>query len=93
MQAIKNAEETKGKVDLEMKDLEQTLKNIETARPFDELTVVCIAVALRSGEIDGADLWCTFRMISQLLCQRLMRRLLRSFLEDAGLYQATRYVP
>lgn len=41
-QALKNAEETKGRVDLELKDLEKTLKNIEEARPFDELTVVCI---------------------------------------------------
>jgi F-type H+-transporting ATPase subunit d len=40
-QALKNAEETKGRVDLELKDLEKTLKNIEEARPFDELTVVC----------------------------------------------------
>jgi len=40
-QAVKNAEETKGRVDLELKDLEKTLKNIEEARPFDELTVVC----------------------------------------------------
>jgi F-type H+-transporting ATPase subunit d len=40
-QAVKNAEETKGKVDLELKDLEKTLKNIETARPFEDLTVVC----------------------------------------------------
>jgi F-type H+-transporting ATPase subunit d len=38
---VKNAEETKGRVDLELKDLEKTLKNIEEARPFDELTVVC----------------------------------------------------
>jgi len=41
-QALKNAEETKGRVDLELKDLDKTLKNIEEARPFDELTVVCI---------------------------------------------------
>lgn len=41
-QALKNADETKGRVDLELKDLEKTLKNIEEARPFDELTVVCI---------------------------------------------------
>jgi hypothetical protein len=41
-QAVKNAEETKGRVDLELKDLEKTLKNIEEARPFEELTVVCI---------------------------------------------------
>lgn len=42
-QAVKNAEETKGRVDLELKDLEKTLKNIEDARPFEDLTVVCIA--------------------------------------------------
>lgn len=41
-QAVKSAEETKGKVDAELKDLEATLKNIETARPFEDLTVVCI---------------------------------------------------
>lgn len=40
-QAVKNAEETKAKVDEELSDLEKTLKNIENARPFDELTVVC----------------------------------------------------
>lgn len=40
-QAVKNAEETKGRVNLELKDLEKTLKNIEEARPFDDLTVVC----------------------------------------------------
>ncbi|KAK5133130.1 ATP synthase d subunit [Meristemomyces frigidus] len=38
-QAVKSAEETKGRVDAELSDLEKTLKNIETARPFDELTV------------------------------------------------------
>lgn len=39
-QAIKNAEETKGRVDMELQDLEKTLKNIEEARPFEDLTVV-----------------------------------------------------
>lgn len=47
VEAIKNAEATKTKVDLELQDLEKTLKNIETARPFDELTVVC------SGRLDS----------------------------------------
>lgn len=42
-QAVKSAEQTKAKVDDELKDLEKTLKNIESARPFDELTVVCFA--------------------------------------------------
>lgn len=41
-QAIKNAEETKGRVDMELRDLEKTLKNIEDARPFEDLTVVCL---------------------------------------------------
>ena len=41
-QAVKSAEETKGKVDGELRDLEKTLKNIETARPFEDLTVVSI---------------------------------------------------
>lgn len=45
-QAVKSAEETKGKVDAELKDLEKTLKNIEGARPFEDLTVVCITVVL-----------------------------------------------
>ncbi|KAI9846055.1 MAG: ATP synthase d subunit [Thelocarpon superellum] len=38
-QAVKNAEDTKGKVDVELKELEKTLKNIEDARPFEDLTV------------------------------------------------------
>jgi hypothetical protein len=44
-QAVKNAKETKGKVDAELSDLEVTLKNIEEARPFEDLTVVCICSA------------------------------------------------
>ncbi|OJD17256.1 ATP synthase subunit D, mitochondrial [Emergomyces pasteurianus Ep9510] len=38
-QAMKGAEETKGKVELELQSLEKTLANIETARPFEDLTV------------------------------------------------------
>ncbi|KAK5175257.1 ATP synthase d subunit [Saxophila tyrrhenica] len=38
-QAVRSAEETKSKVDAELKDLDATLKNIETARPFEDLTV------------------------------------------------------
>lgn len=41
-QALKNAEETKGMVDKELADLDKTLKNIEQARPFEDLTVVCV---------------------------------------------------
>ena len=39
-EGIKSATETKGKVDMELKELEKTLKNIEDARPFEDLTVV-----------------------------------------------------
>lgn len=39
-EAVKNAEATKEKVDLELQDLNKTLKNIEDARSFEELTVV-----------------------------------------------------
>ncbi|KAI1007008.1 hypothetical protein K3495_g1210 [Podosphaera aphanis] len=45
VQAIRNAEETKGRVDLEIRDLEKTLKNIEEARPFEDLTVEEITAA------------------------------------------------
>ncbi|KAF3490665.1 uncharacterized protein GIQ15_00182 [Arthroderma uncinatum] len=38
-QAVKNAEETKGKVEMELESLSQTLDNIESARPFEDLTV------------------------------------------------------
>jgi hypothetical protein len=45
VEAVKNAEATKHKVDLELKDLEKTLKNIEDARPFEDLTVDEVAAA------------------------------------------------
>jgi hypothetical protein len=45
-QAVKGAEETKSVVDRELKDLEKTLKNIEEARPFEDLTVVCYSVMI-----------------------------------------------
>lgn len=90
-QAIKNAEETKGRVELELKDLEATLKNIETARPFEDLTVVSTAVGQDASY--RANLVCTFRTKLPLLAQILMRRPPNLFPRDAGLYQATRYVP
>ena len=42
VQAVKSAEATKQGVDEELKTLERTLKNIEEARSFDDLTVVSI---------------------------------------------------
>ncbi|KAL8704127.1 MAG: hypothetical protein Q9201_002711 [Fulgogasparrea decipioides] len=49
-QGVKQAEETKARVDREVGDLEKTLRNIETARPFEDLTVDEIAAA--EPEID-----------------------------------------
>jgi hypothetical protein len=40
VEAVKNAEVTKDKVDLELKDLDKTLANIEEARPFEDITLV-----------------------------------------------------
>ncbi|KAL8707979.1 MAG: hypothetical protein Q9220_007059 [cf. Caloplaca sp. 1 TL-2023] len=40
-EAVKSAEATKGRVDREVEGLERTLGNIESARAFEELTVVC----------------------------------------------------
>jgi hypothetical protein len=37
--AVAKAKETVEKVDLELKDLQATLANIEDARPFEDLTV------------------------------------------------------
>ncbi|KAI5867768.1 hypothetical protein GGS23DRAFT_194135 [Durotheca rogersii] len=56
VEAVKNAEATKEKVQLELKDLEATLKNIETARPFDELTVDEVAAAEPSIDEKTAQL-------------------------------------
>jgi hypothetical protein len=91
-QALKNAEETKGRVDLELKDLEKTLKNIEEARPFEDLTVVCIAKMIQFANESGIDIPCASRMKLLLPVQISMRRHPNSFQRDAGLYQATRYV-
>ncbi|GAT29623.1 ATP synthase subunit d, mitochondrial [Aspergillus luchuensis] len=49
-QAVKGAEETKGKVESELRSLQKTLENIETARPFEDLTVDEVAAA--QPEID-----------------------------------------
>ncbi|KAK4453353.1 ATP synthase subunit D [Podospora aff. communis PSN243] len=56
VEAIRNAEATKEKVDLELKDLDKTLKNIEEARPFDELTVDDVAAAEPSIDEKTASL-------------------------------------
>lgn len=60
VEALKNAEATKQAVDLELKDLAATLKNIEEARPFEDLTVVCFffptgEAPLRKQRISNMD--------------------------------------
>ena len=55
-QAVKSAEETKGRVDAELRDLDKTLKNIETARPFEDLTVVRLDSYQTSASFARADL-------------------------------------
>lgn len=41
--AVKNAEATKACVDQELQALTDTLENITTTRPFEELTIVCFS--------------------------------------------------
>lgn len=48
--AIKNAEETKGKVEVELKSLEKALGDIEGARPWDQTTIDDVTKA--APEID-----------------------------------------
>ncbi|KAG0135249.1 hypothetical protein HOY82DRAFT_601025 [Tuber indicum] len=61
-EAVKNAEATKGRVDMELHELEKTLKNIEEARPFEDLTVDDIASArpdidARTAEMVSKGRW------------------------------------
>lgn len=79
-EAVKNAEATKEKVDLELQDLQKTLKNIEEARSFEELTVVCLQrrTATRTGVCDGLGdmlMNCYYRTRLLLLSLPSTRRL------------------
>lgn len=47
-QAVRNAQDTKGKVDEELGALDRTLANIEGARSVEELTVVCCSLSFWS---------------------------------------------
>jgi hypothetical protein len=64
-QAVQSAEETKIAVDKELKELEMTLRNIEEARPFEDLTVVCCCEARGKRRADGC------RTTSQTRSRRL----------------------
>jgi hypothetical protein len=52
-QAVQSAEETKIAVDKELKELEMTLRNIEEARPFEDLTVVRCCTEHGGRQADG----------------------------------------
>lgn len=53
--AVAKAKETVEKVDVELKDLQATLANIEDARPFEDLTVCppCSASVANTNEISS----------------------------------------
>lgn len=95
-EAVRNAQATKEKVDLELKDLEKTLSNIESARSFEDLTVVCFD---RPGWwLDRAWMvyWtmmliCCYRTRLLLLSRPSTRRLPSWSPVVAGPFQDTRY--
>lgn len=103
VEAVKNAQATKEKVDLELKDLSKTLQNIEQARPFDELTVVCAASAtpacavvfrMKESKKNKTDQVANhYRTRSLLPSPRSTRRPPSWFPRVAGTFPATRYVP
>lgn len=93
-EAVKNAEATKEKVDLELKDLEKTLQNIEQARSFEELTVVCFYRLGAMGRLweDCTMLIRCYRTRSLLPSPPSTRRLPSWFPGVAGAFLDTRYV-
>lgn len=100
-EAVKNAEATKQKVDLELQDLSKTLQNIQEARSFEELTVVRITqprlqLRLRGGQRgrEKGALLIRDNNRTRLPLPSLpsTRRLPRWFPRAAGACPATRYV-
>jgi len=55
-EAVRNAEATRGRVDKELEELEKTLRNIEEARPFEDLTVDDVAAARPDIDARTADM-------------------------------------
>lgn len=98
VEAVKNAETTKNQVNMELQDLEKTLKNIEEARPFEDLTVVCSsgasAVQARLAScVMLFRVWLTmnYRTRSPLPSPRSTRRPPSWSPRAAGSFPATRY--
>jgi hypothetical protein len=88
-QAVQSAEQTKSVVDKELSDLQKTLKNIEEARPFADLTVVRTC-----GMTWGRGIWANAhdRTRSLLLNLRLTSAPSSSYPRVAGPFLATRQV-
>lgn len=93
-QAVQNAEQTRGKVETELVELKKTLDNIETARPFEDLTVVCILLLLfwKYGIVLICVCVCACRMRLLLLSPRLTKRPLLWSPRASGCRLATRCV-
>lgn len=95
-QAVQDAELTKGKVEAELRSLEKTLEHIETARPFEELTVVCTGCVLGGVGLVNWDLLtestASFRTTLFLPSQRSTRRPPRWCPRASGCHQGTRSV-
>lgn len=93
-EAVKNAQATKEKVDLELQDLTKTLQNIEQARPFEDLTVVCIRPGIGPWKFLGKPkvLMDLYRTMLPPLSPRSTRRPPSWFPKAAGAFPVTRYV-
>jgi F-type H+-transporting ATPase subunit d len=90
-QAVQNAEATKGKVEAELQNLQKTLENIETARPFEDLTVVRVYCGNAvSGLVSHMIVF--FRTRLPLPSPRSTRRPPPSSPRASGCPLATRYV-
>lgn len=50
---VARAKETEEKIDVELKDLQATLANIEDARPFEDLTVRLTSCSLFAQPLTG----------------------------------------
>lgn len=87
-QAVQNAEQTKGKVEDEIVELKKTLENIETARPFEDLTVVCYV----TQPLSALQMLMNYRMRLLLPSLRLTRRPLPWSPRASGCRRATRCV-
>lgn len=96
-QAVKSAEQTKGKVDAELKDLEKTLQNIESASPFEDLTVVRTEM---HSACEGPHMCCWAIVLTGSYRMRLLLPAPistsvshSSYPRASGKCPATRYVP